>query len=127
MQTLELFTGQQNASATALNRWTPSNPSQTIPRAKLDPAPVFSDRFIESGSFLRLKDVSLGYTLPKKISAKAKLSNVYFYVAGQNLLTWTNYSGFDPEITSGSNVSPGTDAGIYPIARSVRAGLRLTF
>jgi len=126
-QTLELFTGQQNASTTALERWTTTNPSQTIPRAKLDPAPVFSDRFIEDGSFLRLKDISFGYTLPRRISAKAKLSNVYFYIAGQNLLTWTDYSGFDPEITSGSNVSPGTDSGIYPIAKSIRAGLRLTF
>jgi len=126
-QNLELFTGQQNASASALNRWTPSNPSQELPRAKLDPAPVFSDRFIEDGSFVRVKNITLGYTLPKSVSAKAKFSDINIYVSGYNLLTWTDYSGFDPEITSGSNVSPGTDAGIYPVARTLTAGLRLSF
>lgn len=126
-QTLEMFTGQQNASTTALDRWTPGSPSTTIPRAKLDPAPIFSDRFVEDGSFLRLKHVSLGYTLPKAVTSKVKLSEVNFYLSGQNLLTWTNYSGFDPEVTSGSNVSPGTDSGIYPISRTVNAGLRVTF
>lgn len=126
-QTLEMFTGQQNASTTALERWTPDNPSTTIPRAKLDPAPIFSDRFVEDGSFLRLKHVTLGYTLPKAVTSKVKLSEVNFYLSGQNLLTWTNYSGFDPEVTSGSNVSPGTDSGIYPISRTVNAGIRVTF
>lgn len=125
-QTLELFTGQQNASSSALDRWTTSNPSQTIPRAKLDPAPVFSDRFIEDGSFLRLKNVNLGYTLPKAFTQKAKINNIYFYLSGQNLLTWTKYTGFDPEITSGSNVSPGTDSGIYPVSRAVYAGVKIT-
>lgn len=126
-QNLEMFTGQQNASATALERWTPTNPSTTIPRAKLDPAPIFSDRFVEDGSFLRLKNVNLGYTLPKPLTDKVKLGSVYVFVSGQNLLTWTKYTGFDPEVTSGSNVSPGTDSGIYPISRTVNAGLRVTF
>lgn len=124
-QSLELFTGQQNAASSALGRWTPSNPSQTIPRAKLDPAPVFSDRFIEDGSFLRVRNVTLGYTLPKSVTGKISAVNVY--VSGQNLLTWTNYTGFDPEVTSGNNVSPGTDVGIYPVARTVSAGVRVTF
>lgn len=126
-QTLEMFTGQQNASTTALERWTPDNPSTSIPRAKLDPAPIFSDRFVEDGSFLRIKHVTLGYTLRKALISKVKLSEVNFYVSGQNLFTWTNYTGFDPEVTSGSNVSPGTDSGIYPIARTLNAGLRVTF
>jgi TonB-linked SusC/RagA family outer membrane protein len=126
-QTLELFTGQQNASSSALNRWTPTNPSQQIPRAKLDPAPVFSDRFIENGSFLRVKSITLGYSLPKSLTQKAKLSNVNFYVTGQNLLTWTKYTGYDPEVTSGSNVSPGTDTGIYPVAKTILAGIRVSF
>lgn len=123
-QNLELFTGQQNAAASALDRWTPTHPSQTIPRAKLDPAPVFSDRFIEDGSFLRVRNVTLGYTLPKAWTGK--ISAVNLYVTAQNLLTWTSYSGFDPEITSGSNVSPGTDAGIYPVSRTLSAGIRVT-
>jgi TonB-dependent starch-binding outer membrane protein SusC len=126
-QTLELFTGQQNASATALDRWTLTNLSNTIPRAKLDPAPVFSDRFIEDGSFVRLKTLTVGYTVPKKLLQRIKLSNLRFYVIGQNLFTWTKYPGFDPEVTSGSNVSPGTDAGIYPISKVVNAGVTINF
>jgi len=126
-QNLELFTGQQNASVDALGRWTASNPSPQLPRAKLDPAPVFSNRFIEDGSFVRLKNITLGYSLPKSVSAKINLNDINIYVSGYNLLTWTEYTGFDPEITSGSNVSPGTDAGIYPVARTVTAGLRVSF
>jgi len=126
-QNLELFTGQQNASASALDRWTPTNPSQTIPRAKLDPAPVFSDRFIEDGSFIRIKNVTLGYSVPKNIVSKVKLASAGIYVSAQNLLTWTKYSGYDPEVTSGSNVSPGTDAGIYPVSRTFNLGFKLGF
>jgi TonB-dependent starch-binding outer membrane protein SusC len=124
-QSLELFNGQQEAASSALDRWTPTNPSQAIPRAKLDPAPVFSDRFIEDGSFIRVKSVTLGYTLPKRITGKISAINVF--ATAQNLLTWTKYTGFDPEVTSGNNVSPGTDAGIYPVSRTISAGARVTF
>jgi TonB-linked SusC/RagA family outer membrane protein len=127
-QTLELFNGQQNASTSALDRWTESNPSNTIPRAKLDPAPVFSDRLIEDGSFVRLKSLSLGYTVPRQLIERIRLSNLRIYVIGQNLLTWTKYTGFDPEVTSGNNtVSQGTDTGIYPVSRTISAGLSVTF
>ena len=127
-QTLELFSGQQNADISALDRWTSTNSSNTIPRAKLDPAPVFSDRYIEDGSFVRLKTISLGYTFPKKIIKHLQLSNLKVYVSGSNLLTWTKYTGFDPEITSGDNtVSQGTDSGIYPVSRSFNAGINITF
>jgi hypothetical protein len=127
-QTLELFNGQQNAAGSARDRWTPDNPSTTIPRAKLDPAPVFSDRFVEDGSFVRLKTATLSYTLPKSVLQTIKLANVKFYVSGNNLLTLTDYTGFDPEVTSANNtVSQGYDSGIYPIARSFNAGLSVTF
>ena len=127
-QALELFNGQQNASTSALLRWTETNPSPTIPRAKLDPAPVFSDRFIEDGSYIRLKTLNVGYSLPKSILDKVKLSRVRLYVIGQNLLTWTDYTGYDPEITSGDNTTQqGTDTGIYPVFRSISGGLTVTF
>jgi TonB-dependent starch-binding outer membrane protein SusC len=127
-QTLELFNGQQNASTAALDRWTAENPSTSTPRAKLDPAPVFSDRYVEDGSFLRLKNLTIGYTLPASITGRAHVSNVRIYLIGQNLLTWTDYTGFDPEVTSGNNtVQQGTDSGIYPVSRTVSAGLTLTF
>ncbi|MEI2272773.1 TonB-dependent receptor [Sphingobacterium sp. ML3W] len=126
-QNLEMFTGQQNASIDALDRWTAGNPSQLYPRAKLDPAPIFSDQFVESGSFARLKSLQLGYSFPKEWSKNAHITNLNLYLAAQNLLTWTSYKGFDPEVTSGSNVQIGTDAGIYPAAKSVSLGVSLTF
>ncbi|MDR0565421.1 MAG: TonB-dependent receptor [Prevotellaceae bacterium] len=128
-QSLELFNGQQNAAASAQDRWTPDRPSATIPRAKLDPAPVFSDRFVEDGSFIRLKTASLSYTLPRRAVKSIGLGNAKIYLSGQNLLTFTRYSGFDPEVTSGSNatVQRGADAGVYPIARNVNAGVSITF
>lgn len=125
-QNLEMFTGQQNASVDALLRWKPSNPDTAYPRAKLDPAPIFSDQFVEDGSFVRLKSLQLGYTFPKSW-LKNTLSNVRLYVVGQNLLTWTNYTGFDPEVTSGNNIQIGSDAGIYPTAKSFSFGLSITF
>lgn len=126
-QNLEMFTGQQNASIDALKRWTTGNPSQLYPRAKLDPAPVFSNQFVESGSFARLKSLQFGYNFPKEWLKNAHITNLNLYLAAQNLLTWTNYRGFDPEVTSGSNVQIGTDAGIYPAAKSISIGLSLTF
>src|SRR5690606_8760617 len=125
-QNLEMFTGQQNASVDALKRWTTGNRSQAYPRAKLDPAPVFSDQFVEDGSFVRLKSLQFGYTIPKPWINRS-LSNLRLYVVGQNLLTWTKYSGFDPEVTSGSNVQIGSDAGIYPASKSFSFGASITF
>ncbi len=126
-QNLEMFTGQQNASSDALARWTVENPSQDYPRAKLDPAPIFSDQFVENGSFVRLKSLQFGYNFSKNWLRAANIANLYLYVTGQNLLTWTSYRGFDPEVTSGSNVQIGTDAGIYPASKSLALGLSLTF
>jgi hypothetical protein len=127
-QALELFNGQQNAAVSAIDRYTTSDPSTTIPRAKLDPAPVFSNRFIEDGSFIRLKTVSIGYTLPSSLIDRFKLSSARIYLIGQNLLTLTDYTGFDPEITSGNNTTQqGTDTGVYPVARTISAGVTLSF
>lgn len=128
LNTLELFNGQQNAAGVARNRWTATNPSNSIPRAKLDPAPIFSDRLIEDGTYVRLKNLTLGYTLPDSITKKLHLNNVRFFVTGYNLLTWTSYSGFDPEVTSVDNtVSQGTDAGVYPSSRTITTGFKINF
>jgi hypothetical protein len=81
-----------------------------------------SDRFIEDGSYLRIKNVTIGYTLPKALSAKAKLSSARIYLSGQNLFTFTNYTGFDPEV--GVN---GVDLSVYPVTRTISAGLNLNF
>jgi TonB-linked SusC/RagA family outer membrane protein len=127
-QALELFNGQQNAASSAVGRYTVDNPSTTIPRAKLDPAPVFSDRFIEDGSFIRLKTLTLGYTIPSKFVSRWRLNSVRVYTTAQNLLTFTDYTGFDPEITSGNNTTQqGTDTGVYPVAKTISGGLTVTF
>lgn len=126
-QALELYNGQQNASTSALDAWTPTNPSTTTPRAKLDPAPVFSDRFVEDGSFVRIKNITFSYNLPKKVSEKLLLTSVKFRVVGENLFTFTKYTGFDPEVTNGTTISPGTDTGIYPASKTISGGLIVTF
>lgn len=127
-QQLELFSGQQNADITATQRWTESNPSLTIPRAKLDPAQIVSSRFIENGSFVRLRNLSLGYTFGQNVTKSLGISSLRLYASATNLLTWTNYSGFDPEVTSGSNTErQGYDSGIYPVARSYNFGVTIKF
>lgn len=127
LQALELYNGQQNASTSALDAWTPINPSTTTPRAKLDPAPVFSNRFVEDGSFVRLKNIALAYNLPKRWSEKLNLTNIKFRVIAENLVTITKYSGYDPEVTNGTTISPGTDTGIYPASKTISGSLNITF
>jgi hypothetical protein len=83
-----------------------------------------SDFFLEDGSYLRLKNVSIGYTIPKRVLSKIGMSDTKFrfYVTGQNLLTFTKYSGLDPEVGN-----YGVDGGTYPIARVLSAGFNFTF
>lgn len=86
-----------------------------------------SSRFIEDGSYLRLKNLTFGYTLPKSLTSQWGISNLRFYVSGQNLFTITNYSGYDPEVSSRSgNYNMGFDAGSYPSIRSYTFGVNLT-
>lgn len=126
-QALELYNGQQNASTSALDAWTPTNPSTTTPRAKLDPAPVFSNRFVEDGSFVRVKNITLSYNIPQRITEKLNIKSIKLRLVAENLFTFTKYSGFDPEVTNGSTISPGTDTGIYPTSKTISGGLNITF
>lgn len=92
-----------------------------------------SDLMIEDGSYLRLRNVSIGYTFPKVLLNKISLHAVRVYVSVNNLYTWTNYSGYNPEVTSNnkswneSPTTPGVDYGAYPLARTYVAGLNLKF
>ncbi|GAB4046876.1 SusC/RagA family TonB-linked outer membrane protein [Spirosoma litoris] len=128
-QQLELLTGQQNASITALDRWTPTNPSNTIQRAFEDPAPVNTSRYVEDASYLRLKNLSLGYHLPKSIASKIRSSQVRVYVTAQNLFTFTSYSGYDPEASRNeqSTLNLGIDYSVYPSSKAYLAGLSISF
>jgi hypothetical protein len=81
---------------------------------------------IEDGSFLRLKTVSLGYNLPQSLMKKWKIKSCRFYVSAQNLVTWTKYSGIDPEVSVFNNVlTPGFDYSAYPRPRLVTLGVSL--
>ncbi|MBC3786713.1 SusC/RagA family TonB-linked outer membrane protein [Spirosoma utsteinense] len=124
----ESLTGVSNQSRVVLDRWTPTNPSNTVPRANaVGNAYVISDRQIEDGSYLRVKNINLSYTLPQALTRKIKINNVKVYVSAQNLLTFTNYTGFDPEVNRfGQNtLSQGTDYGSYPGSRIFLGGLVL--
>lgn len=126
---LEIGSGFTGASATMLDRWKPTNTDTEIHRAIEDPSPTLSDRFVEDGSYLRLKTLTLGYNLPEKIASKLKFKRARVYVTAQNWITWTNYTGFDPEVsTNGQNaLNSGFDFGSYPGTKSFQGGISLTF
>ncbi|MDW5287211.1 TonB-dependent receptor [Formosa sp. PL04] len=106
------------------NRWSPSNPNGTEPRALGAPQNNgVSDRFVEDGSYMRLKNLTLGYTLPEGTLGDY-VSKMRFYLSGQNLITITDYSGLDPEI-GGDEF--GIDRGYYPQPVSVLLGLQVSF
>ncbi|RSK47675.1 SusC/RagA family TonB-linked outer membrane protein [Hymenobacter rigui] len=118
--------------AVVLNRWTPTNTNTKVPRAVYgDPNTNTrtSDRFLEDGSYARLKNVTLGYTLPAALSSRAHIRSARIFAQAQNLVTFTNYSGLDPEVStfSGSNTSLGTDFFTYPQARTITGGITLGF
>ncbi len=83
--------------------------------------------FIEDGSFLRLQDVTIGYTLPKKLTDKIHINRLRVYCSGYNLWLWTNYSGYDPEVDVQSGLTPGVDYNRYPRSRNFVFGVNLTF
>ena len=114
-----------------LDRWTEENPSTTHPRVTIDdPNGNFtrpSDFFVEDGSFVRLRNVSLGYALPARLVDRAGASRMRVFVSAQNLLTITGYSGHDPEIGAFGALNVGIDRNIYPQARTFTMGINLDF
>ena len=114
----------QNQSTAVLGRWTGEGTSNNIPRAIYgDPNQNsrVSDRYIEDGSYLKIKNINLSYTLPKDVFGQ-NFNSVKIFVSAQNLVTWTKYSGFDPEVPVN-----GIDNGTYPITRTVSLGLNIGF
>lgn len=118
-----------NMFVSTLDAWTETNKSTSMPRAVLkDPSMNSreSDRFLENGNFIRLRQLQIGYSLPQSIAKKIFIQKCRFYLSGENLLTWTNYSGIDPEFSS-SILNTGIDRFIYPFTRSYVAGIQVTF
>ncbi len=117
-----------NMFASVKDRWTPENPSNTLFRVGGQGPTAYSDRTIEDGSYLRLKTVTLGYTLPAALTKRVGITSLRFYASAQNLLTWTKYSGLDPEVsTYDTALTPAFDWSPYPRSRTMTLGLELTF
>ena len=117
-----------NLPAYMLNRWTGEGTSNRIPRFVIGDSVnwVSSDLMVHDGSYARLKNIQLGYTFPERLTRKAFISNFRLFIAAENLLTFTKYHGFDPEIASGGT-SLGIDYGVYPQARTYTAGVNISF
>ncbi len=118
-----------NCLKSVVNRWTEDNPSNTIGKASNSTSIVTDDRYVEDASFLKVRNITLGYTFPiKQISPDSKLR---LYVSLQNFFTITGYSGYDPEanrngVDENSGLYQGVDFGTYPSAKTVQLGLSLT-
>ena len=108
-----------------LQRWTGEGTSNTVPTLGNSENWVCSDMYIQDGSYLRLKNITLGYTLPRNLTKKINISRLRIYARAENLFTWTKYWGFDPEIGSGST-SLGVDYGVYPQARTYTLGFNIS-
>jgi TonB-linked SusC/RagA family outer membrane protein len=118
-----------NKFTDVLRRWQQPGDITDVPRMSYDcvsGADVISSRFIEDGSYLRVQEVTLGYRLPARLAASAKLENARVYVSGRNLATFTKYSGYNPDVNSAgsdSNVIMGTDYYAYPLPRTFTIGI----
>jgi len=135
---IESFESRQNVSIENVstqyyqNAWTPSNPSNTYSRIvandDAEGSNAASSAFVENGSFLKLKTLNIGYTLPASFSRKLTITKLRVYASTQNLFTITSYKGLDPEIgTQGGNATQnGIDNGAYPSSRFFTVGLNVT-
>jgi TonB-linked SusC/RagA family outer membrane protein len=112
------------------NSWTPTNTGATVPKASsianFSTNTEISNFLLENGSFLKLKTLQLGYTIPSNLLSKISIQSLRVYVQVVNLFTITKYSGMDPEI-SGSDISFGIDAGNYPLVKQLLFGINVSF
>lgn len=117
-----------NFETSYLDFWTPENPNTSEPRVtNSGDNYLLTPRFIEDGSFIALRNVQLGYTLPTDLTKKFYLSNLRIYVSGSNLVYWTKYTGYTPEIVNSNPFESGIDRGTYPISRVYTVGLNASF
>jgi TonB-linked SusC/RagA family outer membrane protein len=126
--------GSLNAETNVLkefydNRWTPANPTNKYPKVNPAERNVFSDAQVENGSFIRVKNVTLGYNFPAKWLKRAKISKFRLYGSVNNLKTFTKYRGYDPEVNAfgQSPLLLGIDYGGYPLSRTIIGGIQIGF
>lgn len=126
----KMYSYYYNTNTDLLNQWTPVNPFATIPLNRGVAHNNYrssADIWVEDGSFARLKNVSLGYSLPKKAINAMNLTKFRVYVAADNLFTITSYEGYDPEVGGNGLSKKGIDSGTYPVSSNIRLGVQLAF
>ncbi|THU35006.1 TonB-dependent receptor [Niastella caeni] len=129
-QQLEKTTTTQNVSTVLLDRWdSVSNPNGKFPKVVNAPVVQVADVYIEDGSYIRLKNITLGYNFSKDLASKILAKQIRVYASVQNLLTITKYNGLDPEANfyDQNNLQPGIDYGVYPNYRTYTVGINVTF
>jgi TonB-dependent starch-binding outer membrane protein SusC len=116
-----------NRPAYFLNRWTGEGSTNSDPRVSTgaNSNGLFSDYFVEDGSFVRLQNVQLGYTFPNK--EESKISKFRIYISASNLFTLTEYRGYDPTASTGAPIGGGIDQGFYPSPKTFLMGVNLKF
>jgi TonB-dependent starch-binding outer membrane protein SusC len=128
----ERMAGPENGNRNVLNRWKVEGQNTIMPRAVLgDPNnnARFSTRFLEDGSYVRLKNITLAYNVPTSLLSRLNIASARIYVTGQNLLTFTDYTGYDPEVGADPNstIGIGRDLGVYPQSKIYTVGVNLQF
>jgi hypothetical protein len=128
-QKLELTTVNLNAAGKLVDRYSSTNPDGKMPRATNAPVSQVADIYIEDGSYIKLKNLTLGYSFSRGVIEKAHLKQLRLYVGAQNIWTITNYTGLDPEVNffDTDNTKQGIDYGTYPSNKTFIAGLNITF
>jgi len=130
---LDLLAGRNNATTAALERWTPTNTDTDVPKANGGRSRRATSRWIHDGSFIRLKNLALGYNIPQSVLDRLNIRKLRVYVSAQNILTFTDYEGYDPEVNyrssgaTNSNRNLGLDYASYPNAKSYTFGINLGF
>lgn len=133
---VQLLNGDSNALRDVLDAWTSTNTDTDIPRVVGNRGREISSRFVEDGSYMRLKNIALGYSVPSTFAKKLKMDNIRLSISAQNLLTFTNYSGLDPEVnyfgsgggnSASGNTTQGFDFGNFPTVKSVNFSVNLKF
>lgn len=118
-----------NRSVYYLDRWTGEGTSNSFPRVTsgANSNSLFSDFFVEDGSFIRLQNVQLGYSFSDKVLENSKISKLRFYISASNLVTLTKYRGYDPTASTGEPIGGGIDYGFYPNPKTFLLGMNLKF
>lgn len=125
----ERFLTYSNKPTLYLDRWTGEGTSNAVPRASTNASSnyLFSDFFVEDGSYLRIQNVQLGYSLPGKILEKIKMDKIRLYLSVNNLYTFTKYSGYNPDVSNANPSAAGVDLGQYPQTRTFTTGVNISF